>query len=504
MRFITEKSFIASGMLTCLLLTSCAPFAPESRLPQKTLPAAIPGKYPSAPTKPVPSIKGNPKGYVAPTVHPTGEVARTANPWWENFNNIELNSLIKKSLGANFDILTAFARLRQSEAVARRAGASLLPRLDFDGSGGTRRTSTQIKAGGFRQELLSETYSLGLAASYEIDLWGRLGSEQQAEILRTKASAHDVQSAAMTVAAEVADTWASLLGNRRELQVLNDQIKVNKDLVELQTVRFNNGLGTSLEVLQQKELLASVQAEIPTLEQEAAILRNQLAILQGTLPGTGMHINERAKLPRLTAMPSPGLPVQLLDARPDIAAAWARLAAADWDVSAAHANRYPSLSLSASGVFQAAETSLLFTNWVATLIGSLTMPIFDGGALAAEEARLKAQTDVDIQSYAKLVATAIQEVDNALATDKGEHDKLRLLLQQYNFADAAMVEARNSYLEGANSFLNYITELRNVQSLQRTIARQRTTLVRARITLYRRLGGLTFPQEITPPANTQK
>ncbi len=503
MRHIWKKTLVAPCVATCVLLTSCAPFAPEQRLPQKTLPAAMPSTYPSAPTKPVPSIKGNPKGYVAPAVQPTGEVARAKNPWWENFNSIELNSLIKKSLSNNFDILTAFARLRQSEAVARRTGASLFPSLNFDGSGGTRRTSTQMKAGGFRQELLSETYDLGLAASYEIDLWGRVNSTQEAEILRTKASAHDVQSAAMTVAAEVADTWASLLGNRRELRVLNEQIAVNKDLVELQTVRFNNGLGTSLEVLQQKELLASVQAEIPTLEQNAAILRNQLAILQGTLPGAGMAINEKARLPRLTAMPSPGLPIQLLDARPDIAAAWARLAAADWDVSAAHANRYPSLNLNANIAFQAAETSLLFTNWVAALIGSLTMPLFDGGALAAEEARVKAQSDIDIQTYAKLVGTAIQEVDNALATDKGEHDKLRLLLKQYEFANAAMVEARNSYLEGVNSFLNYITELKNVQSLQRTIARQRTTLVRARIVLYRRLGSLTFPQGISIPQNVQ-
>ncbi len=501
MQYIWKKS------LVCLLmsgtLVSCAPFAPEQRVPQKNLPAPMPGTYPSAPDKPVPSIKGDPEGHVAPAVLASGAVEQAKNPWWENFNSSDLNSLVETALNNNFDILSAWAKLRQSEAVARKAGAGLYPTLNFEGSGGTRRTSTQVQAGGRRIETLSETYDLGLAASYEVDLWGRVSSEQEAELLRTKASAYDVQSAAMTIAAEISDTWAALLGNRRELAVLKEQIKVNKDLVELQAVRFDNGLGTSLEVLQQEELLASVQAEVPTLEQEAVILRNQLAILLGTLPGALPNFDESAKLPQLAAMPSPGLPVQLLDARPDIAAAWARLGAADWDVSAAHANRYPSLSLSASGVFQAAETSLLFTNWVAALVGSLAMPIIDGGSRKAEEARVKAQSDIDVQTYAKLVASAIQEVDNALASDKGENDKLRLLLRQYKFADAAMVEARNSYLEGVSSFLNYITELKNVQTLQRTIARQRTVLVRARIALYRRLGSLTFPKGITRPASEQ-
>ncbi len=503
MQYIWKKPTTICACALLAMQVSCAPFAPQERSVQKTLPATMPGVYPSAPTTTTPPIKGIPKGYVAPAVSATGAVAKAKNPWWEDFNSSDLNALIQKSLSTNFDILSAWAKLRQSEAVARRAGAGLFPTLTFDGSGGTRRTSTQVTAGGTRTEALSETYSLGLAASYEIDLWGRVSSEQEAEVFRTKASAYDVQSAAMTVAAETADAWAALLGNRRELAVLKEQIRVNQDLVELQEVRFNNGLGTSLEVLQQKELLASVQAEVPTLEQNAAILRNQLAILQGTLPGTGLSIDENAKLPHLNPMPTPGLPVQLLDSRPDIAAAWARLAASDWDVATAHANRYPSISLSASGVFQAAQTSLLFTNWVGALIGSLTMPLFDGGSRAAEEARVRAQTDIDVQTYAKLVASAIQEVDNALATEKGENDKLHLLVQQYKLAEAAMIEARNSYLGGVSSFLNYITELKNVQSLERTIARQRTVLVQARIALYRRLGSLTFPQAIARPANTQ-
>ncbi len=479
MKYLSPCSVLCSITIG-VFLVSCAPFAPTERKALGTLPATMPQTYPS-----------KSKAKIEPT-----PVTQAQSPWWNHFQSTDLNNLIEKSLQANFDILTAWANVRQSEAVARKAGASRLPTLNFDGSAGTNRFSTQQFSAQTPVQGLAESYNLGLAASYELDLWGRATSQQEAEVLRTKASRFDLQSSRMSVAAEVADAWASLLGSNQELEVLKKQIKINKDLVELQTVRFNNGLGTSLEVLQQEELLASVKAEVPVLQQNAAILRNQLAILQGTLPGTGLSMDESASLPVLEPMPDPGLPIQLLDARPDVGAAWARLAAADWDVSAAHANRYPSLRLTASGVFQAAQSSLLFTNWVGALVGALTYPVFDGGALKAEEARVKAQSDINVQSYAKTVALAIQEVDNALVTERGQVTTLRRLQQQYKFAQAAMEEARNSYLGGVSSFLNYITELKNVQSLERTIARQKTAVVRARIALYRALGSLTFPDSI--------
>ncbi len=137
-------------------------------------------------------------------------------------------------------------------------------------------------------------------------------------------------------------------------------------------------------------------------------------------------------------------------------------------------------------------------------MGSLAFPLFDGGALAADEARARAEADINVQSYAKTVATAIQEVDNALATEKGELENLRLLEEQYILTVAALTEARNSYLGGVSDYLNFIVELKSLQSLQRTIAKQKTTVVQARITLYRALGSLQFPINsnfVPTPAN---
>ncbi len=475
--FMLLRCIILSVSIPFLLL-GCTPFAPDPRTTESVLPATMPSQYGALLTEKTP---------------PASRVATAASPWWKDFHSQDLDNLINKSLNANFDILTAWATLRQSEAITRKATAGLFPTIDLDSSATQKRVSTQATENSPQYDAVSESFNVGFAASYELDLWGRVMSTRQAEILRTEATAEDLQSAAITVAASVADTWVALLGNRAELAVLREQIDINKELVRLQTVRFNNGLSTSLTVLQQKELLASLEAEIPPLEQAAVVWRNNLAVLQGTLPSTGMAIDENMPLPTLEAMPDPGLPIQILDARPDIRAAWARLTAGDWDVSAAHANRYPALRISASQVYESPETSLLLTNWVTALIGSLTMPLFDGGALAAEEEQTRAQTEALVHTYAKTVATVLQEVDNALAADQGELKTLHRLEEQLVFAKAALIEARNSYLGGVVDFLNYITELENVQKLERSIAVQRTTVVRARITLYRTLGGLTFP-----------
>ncbi len=460
------------------LLTGCALIAPADRDAQKELPAAIPSQYMST-------------SVVVDTVQ------SASTPWWEKFESADLNKLMGKSLGENFDILTAWAKLRQSKALASRETAEFFPQININADAATLRTSKQLTDNSSRQEALSESYGLGGTASYELDFWGRINSERNAELLRAEATRNDLQTAAITVAGSVAETWAALLGNRAELAVLNEQISINEDLVQVQISRFNNGISTSLEVLQQQSVLASARAEIPLLEQQAVVLRNQLAVLQGTLPGTGLEIDENASLPTLGEMPEPGLPVQLLDARPDVNAAWARLEASDWDVSAAHANRYPSLRLTASHVFDAASQSLLFTNWISSLVGSLAFPLFDGGALAADEARARAETDINVQSYAKTVATAIQEVDNALAAEKGELENLKRLEEQYRLTIAALTEARNSYLGGVSDYLNFIVELKSLQTLQRTIAKQKTAVVQARITLYRTLGSLHFPLNST-------
>lgn len=498
-----------SVWLMPLFCLGCATMTPESRQAESTLvlnTSNIPAQYDSFASPQGLSQNLSPEGdLVENQIHlddavqyaiaKQEEIAPRQEAWWTDFNSQDLNALIETSLATNFDIAKAWATLRQSEATLREARSGLFPSLDGSASTSTEHSSSRTKSTS-RVENTSNNFGLGLAASYEVDFWGRINADEKAEWLRLQATALDLETARMTVAASVATAWTSLLGNRAELAVVHEQIAINTDIATLQQVRFMNGLSTSLDVLQQQEAVAALHAIVPSLEQERVVLSNELDILQGVLPSMGLPIDEGAPLPHIGAIPAMGLPIQLLDARPDIQAAWARLEAADWDVTKAHANRYPSITLSASMLFSLAESSLLIGNWISSLAASLAMPIYDGGALAAEEERVRAVAEELLQNYANTVATAMQEVGNALATEQGEKATLQRLEEQLLFAMAARDEARNSYLGGATDFLNYITELKNVQSLERSIAQQKTTVVQARITLNRTLGGLTFPQEM--------
>lgn len=469
-------SYSRSLLLFCapLVLTACASLEPDLRRPEALLPSPMPESYASAPDS---------------TPYAVQAENEAPSAWWHDFTSQDLNQLINASLTKNFDVLSAWASLRQSEAAARSAHASFFPSLDASGSASTSRLRSETSSSS--SEYAYRSFGLGVAASYEVDLWGQVSASYEADRLRYTATAHDLATAQTSVVASVADTWAALLGNRAELLVVKEQIEINQDLIDMHIVRFANGLGDSLTILQQQEVLAALEADIPSIEYEATTLRNQLALLVGTLPSGELGIDENAALPILKSMPR-GLPVELLNARPDIQSAWARLVASDWDYSATLANRYPSLKLSASAAFDASQSSLLFSNWVASLVGSVAMPLFDGGSRDAEEARVRAVTEGLVQTYAKTVATAIQEVDNALAAEQAAHASLRLLDARYVYAKAAMIEARNSYLGGVGDFLNYISQFKNVQSLERSLVAQQTSVVQARITLHRCLGGTSF------------
>jgi len=474
--------------LSCFFIISCTPFAPEINNPEEVLPSPIPQYYnilelDSTAQKDTSSQK---------------LATQSTNPWWETFKSTDLNTLEQTALGQNFDILTAWARLKQNAAIARKALGDRMPSLDLTASTIRSYQTSQEDRNALRTSTEADSYGMGFIASYELDLWGRVASAYEASDLRLEASNQDLHAAAVTVTAAVANTWADLLGNRAAVAVLKRQIKINKSLVQMQQVRFSNALASSIDVLQQREVLVASEAELPQFEQDAVTSRNRLAILLGKLPGTLPIIDENAPLPALGTVPDQGLPIQVLEMRPDIRAAWARLEAAHWDSSKAKAQRFPALQLSASQAFNSPTSSTLFLNWVTNLMADLTFPVFAGGSLAAEEARVRAVAEEAMQNYIKTVAVAIQEINDAIATDVAQQARLSLLQEQLVLALASAKGTLRTYLEGTDTFLRFVTQLKNTQNLERSVAQQQVTVINARITLYRVLGGLHLPLTSIP------
>lgn len=416
--------------------------------------------------------------------------------WWKSFASEDLNTLQEIALKENYDILSAYARMKQYAADANISESAFFPLITLGASAASSHSETKESSSAGRSSSSSDRYRLEGGASYEVDLWGRVRSAYTADAMRFIASHEDLQTAVMTISADVAGTWAELLGNQAELAIVKEQINVNESLVKLQKVRFSNSLVSSLDVLQQEEILASSKAELPDLLQKNLELKNTLCILLGKIPGNLPDFDLNAPLPHAAAVPDAGIPIDLLQFRPDIRAAWANVQASHYDLKEAEANRFPKLELSFAHIFSAGNLSLLLENWTNELLASLNYTLFDAGEKKYQVEKMRARTEEALLAYIKTVAEAIAEVNDTLAQEYSQQEKLSLLEKQYVMAKSATRGALNYYLKGSEDIMRFLTLLESTQDLERTIARQRVNVVQVRINLYRSLGNMYFPEDM--------
>jgi outer membrane protein TolC len=257
--------------------------------------------------------------------------------------------------------------------------------------------SRQRSDNGSRKTISNEDYSLGVISSYELDLWGRIRAGRESALLEVTAAREDLNTAAMTLAAEVANRWVDIISQRMQKRLLERQLQTNLTLLELIELRFRMSMVSAVDVYQQKQIVEDIMAEIPLVEAEEQVLRHELALLLGKPPGTSLKIS-REDLLEPAEIPATGLPADLLSSRPDLRRAGMRLQAADWQVSAARANRLPAIRLTAGAQYGQGDMDVLFNNWLLTLAGNLTAPIFDGGRRAAEVDRRKALVDENLSA----------------------------------------------------------------------------------------------------------
>jgi outer membrane protein, multidrug efflux system len=450
--------FALTGLWLCLG-TACSTFKPAPRI---SLEHEIPKRF---------SLYS---GQTTPSQH-----------WWESFGDAELNHLIETALSDNFSLMEAWARLRQARALAVQAGSERFPNLtgDIDArvgrekSGNSSSDSSEI-----------EDYSMGLVSSYELDLWGRVRAQHETARLNMVASREDLNTAAITVAAEVADRWLGIVSQQMQKRLLEEQLRINKTLLELVELRFRMAMVSALDVYQQKQIVENVKAEIPLVEETEQLLHNELAVLLGKSVLTGPYITRR-RLPEPMPLSPTGLPADLLAARPDIRAAGSRLEAADWQIAAARANRLPAFSLTATARYGGKDLDVLFDNWILNLAANITAPILDGGRRVAEVDRTRALADEKLAAYRETVLAAVKEVEDALISENKQREHIKGLQQVIAIARKALEEAGVRYRNGVSDYLPVLTQLLTVQGLERDLIRRQADLMRTRVQLHRALGG---------------
>jgi NodT family efflux transporter outer membrane factor (OMF) lipoprotein len=412
--------------------------------------------------------------------------------WWEGYENSELNALMLAALSNNPDLIATKNRLEQAAADAGISFSSLLPELT---------TSLSRETSNGNNEAPSLISFRG-AASYELDLWGHNYALYQSDKAKIMAGISDVKSARITLSATLAESWINLMATREEHDLLKNQIETNDMILELQHKRYEKGAAEALDVLQQKEFLERSKTGIPDLLSMETALENQLATLAGLSPLESLNITTR-QLPEILVFPDSGIPAQLIQNRPDIKAAWNRLASADWVAEAARVNRFPQINLSADYLTSSGKFKNLFSEWALELALGLTAPIIDGGRRANEQTRALALADERYQNYKKLVLSALKETEDAIIRNVQQENKNKFISEQLKASRSALAQAQISYSRGGAGYISVLSSLLNVQSLEQQLIRGRRDLALFRIELYRALG-LEGLENSKPYANIEK
>ncbi len=408
--------------------------------------------------------------------------APLAHDWWHDFDDTSLDELIDQALAENFTLQTAWDRLAQAEATARRTGASLWPQVSVDA--GYRR-SRQIV---LDDAVYSDLYGVGVGAAYEVDLWSGLKSAREAAWLDAQASRDAVDAAAITLAASIASTWYQLAEAKTLVEIARDQIETNRQVLDIVTIQFRNGAAAAADVLRQRQLVSATRSQLISAQETVELLQYTLSVLIGRPPELAWQ-DTPVTLPELGAMPEIGVPSEVLWRRPDVRQSFIQVRAADQRLAAAIAEQYPQLSLSASAETAATSVSDLFDDWLGNLAANAIQPLVDGGFRRAEVQRQRAVVSERIHTWGQTLLDALQEVETALTQQRQQLLLLGSLQRQLELARETYDRNRERFMKGQADYIRVLESLQSLQSLERDIVRAQRTLIQRRIDLYRATAG---------------
>ncbi len=400
--------------------------------------------------------------------------------WWTAFEDKQLNDIIDSALQNNFDLAATWQQFLSADAVVAREASSKWPQVELSAQTARNRPEPDFAGG--------ENTQLGVSASYEIDLWGRIRTGVQAEKLRAEASLLDYQTAAISLSAEIASVWYQIAAAKSQLRLAEDQISTNEDIMQLIRARFGSGQIRAVDILRQTQLLESTREQKIIFETQVSLLENQLAVLLGHQPQgfRGAEIND---LPALPALPDAGLPLELLRRRPDIRQAHTLLLAADRDLASAVRAKYPRLSVGGRGQLRSNNFENLFRNWAYSITGNLLAPLFYGGQLSAEVNRNEAVKQQRLYEYGQEVLVAFREVEDALLQEEQQQKRLLVIERQLDLALKTNAQLRIEFLNGLSPYLDILLSLDQEQQLRRDLTSARSDQIQIRIGLYRALAG---------------
>ncbi|CAN5669160.1 efflux transporter outer membrane subunit [soil metagenome] len=418
--------------------------------------------------------------------------AADKGPWWRQFGDPQLDTLMQQALVASPTLAIASARLAQARAIVQVNSAALLPQVGLNNRDSRLRISANRPLTNYNTANFSTVQSdfqLSLTASYELDLSGRVRRTIEGATASAEQSAADLQNTRLLVTTDLASAYVNLREVDAELDVLQRSIDLQRHALDFVTSRHDLGATSGLEVAQQQALLDNTLTQVGTLQKQRAQFEHAIATLTGTAaPVFAITAEVRALQPPAVPL---GVPSDILERRPDVASAERAMAAANAQIGVARAAFYPSITLAPSYGVDSRMLSTLFDApsllWSIGL--SATQTLFDGGRISANVDFARAGYDGTVAAYRRVVLTAMQEVEDGITG-------LAALERASTQAQTAVASARRvldmataRYEGGATSYLDVITAQQSLLTSERQATQLTGQQLLTSVFLVKALGG---------------
>lgn len=403
------------------------------------------------------------------------------------FGSEELDRLAERAERNNADIVAALSRVRQADARARQAGASILPAVDLNGNA----TEFTGRARGVNGQELD--WAGLISASYEVDFWGKNHALARAAKQRAAVSREDAATVRMTALVGLANTYFQLQSIRERLELAQLTLANAERVLEAVQARFEAGAMSAADLAAQRALVARERLPIPELQQQELEALDSLALLVGAAP-EGFEVPAESLNSLSEPALGPGLPSELLQRRPDVVAAEDALVAAHADLAAARAALFPSLSLSLAGgvqnpAIQAGVLTLPGAGPALNLSGAIIQSIFDAGQRRAAISEAAAAEDALLVGYHSAIVAALADVENALGQRRHLDAQRQAQEENMEQSERAFAAAQLRLSAGSGQFLAMLEAQRALYDARDQFCRYRLNRLQAVLGLSKALGG---------------
>ncbi|MCV4342159.1 efflux transporter outer membrane subunit [Pseudomonas capsici] len=457
---------LAAGL--CVLLLSACAVGPDYHKPSVTTPV----QFKAA------------EGWRQAT--PSDAMARGA--WWEVYGDSELNALVERLNNSNQTVAQYEAQYRQARALVRSSRGALFPTLDLT-AGKTRSSQGSSSSATSNSSGINDSYNAQLGVSWEADVWGKLRRGLEADTASAQASLADLAAMQLSLQSELVQNYLQLRVLDEQKRLLESTVQAYERSLTMTRNQYQAGISGREAVAQAQTQLKTTQADLIDLTWQRAQFENAIAVLMGMAPAE-FNLPATTTIPELPQIPV-GIPSQLLERRPDIAAAERSIMAANANIGVAKAAYYPDFTLSLSGGYN----SNSFSNWISlpnrfwSVGPQMALTLFDAGRRSAEVDRIEAVYDQTVAQYRQTVLNGFQEVENYMIQLKVYEEEAAVRQEALDAARESLRLTSNQYKAGLIGYLDVVNVQTTALSNERSVLNVLQSRLIASVQLIAALGG---------------